>query len=500
VSRFAGLLGARVCEINRPAQIQFLEMEVAMKMNKQSGQVIIGVALAFVVLAGFAGLAIDMGTLRYQRRLQQTAADAGAIAGAQNLDFKSGWVAGAQYGASQNGFTDGGAGAISACDGTAGIGTTCVEVVYPPADRTFNGNTISGGPHAGSNQYIEVLVAKVHPTFFMNIFGVASKPVVTRAVATNITGGTNVSCMWTLGPPTSAIVGLDATGNAHIKAPNCGISDNGNLDTTGNSYTIDAGSISVSGACLGGHCGSPNVVCENTGGTCPPLGGSPASSDPLCINTSNCIQPPPVPANSPDCPATGSCDWSSTANQVATIHPGKYESITLKSNSIITMAPGIYYIDGSISGSGAGINFTGGATLRSEGYTAGCGGTSPVDGVMIYFTNTSTMNKFAGGGDKLDLQMCPLNSSQSTAYSGMLMYQDPADTTQAWIGGDNNTVLYGTVYMPTATLNYYGNASFSMLGQTIVYSVATTGNPTVTLGTSPGGLTPAWLTRPILVE
>src|SRR5215831_19332883 len=116
-----------------------------MKMKKESGQVLVGVALAFVVLAGFAGLAIDMGTLRYQRRLQQTAADAGAIAGAQNLDFKSGWVAGAQYAASQNGFTDGGSSAISACDAGATVGTTCVEVVYPPADRTFNSGTILGG-------------------------------------------------------------------------------------------------------------------------------------------------------------------------------------------------------------------------------------------------------------------------------------------------------------------------------------------------------------------
>jgi len=335
----------------------------------------------------------------------------------------------------------------------------------------------------------------------MNVFGVGSKPVVTRAVATNITGGTNVSCMWTLGPPTSAIIGLDATGNAHIVAPNCGINDNGNLDTTGNSYTVTAATISVSGGCLGGHCGSPNVTCEAyTNGTCPPLGNSPASSDPLCPNTSNCIQPPPMPAYSSSCGGVSPCNWSSSANQVVTIQPGRYESINLGSNSTVTMAPGIYYVDGSISGSGAGINFTGGATLRSQGYTAGCGGATPVDGVMIYFTNTSTMNKFAGGGDRLDLQLCPLDSTQSSAYNGMLMYQDPADTTQAWIGGDNNTVLYGTIYMPTATLNFYGNASFSMLGQTIAYSIATTGNPTVTLGSAPSGLTPAWLTRPTLVE
>jgi uncharacterized membrane protein len=48
--------------------------------NKQSGQVLVSAAIALVVLMGFAGLAFDRGILRYQRRLQQTAADAGAVA------------------------------------------------------------------------------------------------------------------------------------------------------------------------------------------------------------------------------------------------------------------------------------------------------------------------------------------------------------------------------------------------------------------------------------
>jgi len=42
-----------------------------MKFNKQSGQALIGTAIAMVVLAGFAGLAIDMGTPRYQKRFSK---------------------------------------------------------------------------------------------------------------------------------------------------------------------------------------------------------------------------------------------------------------------------------------------------------------------------------------------------------------------------------------------------------------------------------------------
>src|SRR5262245_18535167 len=102
-----------------------------MKFNKQSGQVLIGVAFALVVLAGFAGLAIDMATMRQQKRLQQSAADSAAIAGASNLTF-TGVTTAAQNAATQNGFADGGPGALASCEGAAAVGTTCVQVVHPP--------------------------------------------------------------------------------------------------------------------------------------------------------------------------------------------------------------------------------------------------------------------------------------------------------------------------------------------------------------------------------
>src|SRR5712671_899107 len=107
-------------------------MEIAMKFKKQSGQVLIGAAVAMVVLAGFAGLAIDMGALRYQKRLQQSAADSAAIAGASNLTYgSSDWTIGAQNAASQNGFSDGGGTALGSCEGAA-VGTVCVEAHNGP--------------------------------------------------------------------------------------------------------------------------------------------------------------------------------------------------------------------------------------------------------------------------------------------------------------------------------------------------------------------------------
>lgn len=160
-----------------------------MTFKKQSGQVLVGTAVALVVLCGFAGLAIDMGTLRYQKRIQQTAADGAAIAGASNLTYQlgAGVTTGAQNAATQNGFTDSSGNDLSQCATGAAIGKICVWVSPStgPQDVTFNSQTILGGPHSGDSNYVEVLVARVQPTYFMTIFGVNSETIVARAVATN---------------------------------------------------------------------------------------------------------------------------------------------------------------------------------------------------------------------------------------------------------------------------------------------------------------------------
>ena len=78
-----------------------------MTRKNERGQVLAFTALGLTLLMGFAGLAVDMGVLRYQRRLQQSAADAAAIAGANNLSFPAsgGVVAGAQDASARNGFS-----------------------------------------------------------------------------------------------------------------------------------------------------------------------------------------------------------------------------------------------------------------------------------------------------------------------------------------------------------------------------------------------------------
>ena len=92
------------------------------------------VALGLTVLLGFAGLGIDVGMLRYERRLQQSAADAAAVAGASNLCSRcTGYAAAAKTAATANGFTAAYTDLSDCESSTATIGTICVAVNNGPS-------------------------------------------------------------------------------------------------------------------------------------------------------------------------------------------------------------------------------------------------------------------------------------------------------------------------------------------------------------------------------
>ena len=85
-----------------------------------------------------------MGYLRYQKRLQQSAADSAALAGAAEIKFggSGGVTKAAQQDSSLNGFTD-------------GTNNVSVAVHNPP----------STGPNFTDHNAVEVVVSAVQPTF-----------------------------------------------------------------------------------------------------------------------------------------------------------------------------------------------------------------------------------------------------------------------------------------------------------------------------------------------
>jgi Putative Flp pilus-assembly TadE/G-like len=375
-----------------------------MRRNRQAGQALYVTVASLVVLLGFAGLAIDMGALRYEKRIQQTAADAAALAGASNLGH-GGVPNGAQNAAAANGFTDNGGGDVSNCGSRAAIGTVCVQVNNPP----------QSGPHSGNANYVEVLVAAVHGTYFMKVFGVTQETVIARAVATNLSdSGANSGCLYTLGSPDDTIEGI--SGNATLEATTCGIVDDGNFDPAGGALNVNAGTFGVSGTC----CGRGSVTCTATPSSCPTY-GMPASADPLSYLT--------PPCNS--CAGGGSPGGPP-------YNPGTYSSLTIRGNGNANFNPGIYIFNGT------------GITCRGRPTITGTG-------VMFYFTGTATSN--CSGSDTVQLTApsrtnCPSCPAQ---YDGILMYQDPNDTRGPSLGGNTGTFYDGALYFPKSQITFSGS-------------------------------------------
>lgn len=111
--------------------------------TSQSGQSIIILALSFIVLLGFSGLAIDGGILYSDRRHAQNAADAGSLAGALAILQGNNPVPIAYARVADNEYDN---------DGVR----NWVNVYWPPVD----------GPYAGDNNYVEVKIrSKVDSVF-----------------------------------------------------------------------------------------------------------------------------------------------------------------------------------------------------------------------------------------------------------------------------------------------------------------------------------------------
>lgn len=473
-----------------------------MRRNKEAGQALFMAAASLVVLIGVLGLGIDVGMLRYDKRIQQTAADAAAVAGANNLAWEgSGTVVCAGQNASTaNAFTDtsGGGGcangALSTCTASsASVGTVCVEVNNPPTT----------GPHAGTTgaaNYVEAYVSVVQPTYFMRIFGVTKQTVTARAVATDVSGGTNaINCFYTLGDPANEI-GVDASGSMILNATNCGIVDNGNFDPTGNKLKINTCSFGVSGQPASGP-GSDNVSCN--GATLLPAYNSPTAQDPFATT----VTPPSNPGPSASCPAKGACNVSTSGT--TTLQPGEYSSISIGSKSAVTFSAGIYYIDGA-----GGLGCTGSPTIT---------GTA---GVMFYFTNGATIN--CQGSANIDMTAMTKDQATTAGYpgdAGILMYEDPNDTntgiptkgakppcppagsgsnTGPQMGGNDGSIYNGVLYFPADQLYLTGNTATTAgisIGASVTYSACLGGNSTFNvIGATGLPATLPTLSTAILVE
>jgi len=376
----------------------------AKKRNRESGYGLVFAAFGLVVLLGAAGLSVDMGYLRYQRRLMQSAADSAALAGAAQLGAGAGFAA-AQLAAGNdaqlNGFQDG-----ATVDG----GTVSVSATQ----TTINGN----------GNTLQVQITNSYQTFFMRALGGAFSTVAVSTTATaQYIGGRG--CIFAL----TGGSGINVAANVNV--PNCNVISN--QDITGGG--------SITAAAIGAH-GNSSVTATPAA-----INGTLQTSDPLSY----------LPGQG----TGGGCtniDWDGTknVNGAQTLGPGLYCEIVFEPakggggrrgrggtpafSQDVTFRPGTYVITG-----GGGLSFHG--TGRVSG-----------NGVTFYLA--------AGSVNFGTRQQIQLSAPTDVPYAGILFFQPTGNNNTATINGSNGSFLQGALYFPNATLTMNGagnNAQYMVL-------------------------------------
>jgi Flp pilus assembly protein TadG len=379
------------------------------RLNDESGQTLIVVALGLTVITGVIAFATDVGVQLREKRLAQVAADAAAISGAQQLltsatgtTLANNIQAAGQAAAARNGFS----------------ATTYQSPVYSTT-------------YAGDAGYVESVVTQSTPTSFMNIFGIGSLTVSARAVARL---GNSTNCIYALstaGTSAAPAITIDNTGkiDTDVTPPGCAIMDNSNIDVdddngTGSCPAGGGGQILAQAVGVG----STNSSCVLPGAVTPaPAYGIAPVGDPLAYLT-----PPPYSSSTSCTAPPAGANNAYTGNGSVTIGPSGdgtvcWTSMNIGNGMKVSLNPGVYIITGALS-------IQGGTTVTGSGVTF----YFPTTGGSINIANGTTVN---------------LSAPTSGAYSGMLFWQESGDTNALVIAGGSTENLEGIVYAPSAALD-----------------------------------------------
>lgn len=366
----------------------------------ERGAILILGAVTIVVVFAFAGFALDAAYMYLHKRNMQTAADAGAYAGALELmRGNTDVTSAAQNDTALNGFTN----------GSNGVSVT---VNNPPA---------SGG-ESGNTNFVEVIVSHAQSTWFMRILNFNSITVAARSVAG--VGNTGNGCVYALNPDISKTDnGFFANGTTNSSF-SCGVYSNSNFRAVG-------------GACVV----TPNVNFtgsyndDATG--CGPSGRTTGVQvlDPLKNKFS-------IPSYS-TCTAT---NFKVTTGTTVTIPAGTYCGGISISGSVtnVVFSPGSFIlVDGGLSINGS-VNVSGTGVTFFDTYSK----MSKFGAITINGSGTVTLSAPTSGTYKGLLFYQDPTVTWSSSNGSI-------------IAGGATSAYDGILYFPTTDLTYTGNSSSS---------------------------------------
>jgi hypothetical protein len=390
------------------------------------GQVMVLVCVSLIAIVGMIAVVTDFSFLQHQRNMMQTAADSAAMAGSEELSYGD-QVAAGKADAASNGYTD-------------GASSVTVAINNPP----------SAGPNRANSAYVEAIVTKPEPTYFLRLLGVSTISVSARAVAYE---GNGPNCIYVLNP--SASGAFSANGNVTV-ATGCGLlvdsSSSTGLSVVGH-VSITASTIGV----VGGYSAGGSSTLTPT-----PKIGVIAASDPLAY----------VPA-----PTVGSCAHTNfslsgsngSSGSPYQLYAGTYcGGITVHGNAWLHFNAGTYVL------AGGGMSVSTNTTMTGTGVTfyntTGTGGYG-----AISFSGSGTAN---------------LSAPTSGSLAGILFFQDrsiPSSGAASSFSGSSSSTFDGAIYFPTTSISFSGNSSASGYGIVVANQLTLSGN--VSIGNNYSSLT-----------
>ena len=396
--------------------------QIVMSRNKnEEGQVLVILAVCFVFLLGFVGLALDGGMMLSDRRLAQNAADASSLAGGSGAAYFM-----RANNVNYNAFVCGTSGTINtqnAAEADAINRAALNDFVIDNDITDKHGVTVNCEiTDLGSYQdkHFDVITNITHDTSTNFIHLVSEGPM-----------RSEVEAVTRVYPPAplafgKAIVALNASG--------CSGNQYGVIFSGSSTTTVTGGGVWSNG-CLTGNGTSFNVT-VNFGG----VGFSGSSTGTLTnISPSPQYFPNQIPDYStiidePNC--GGLPNRTAPHNGDVTIEPGIYDEIK-RTGGALTLDPGLYCITDS-----QGININGGELYG--------------DGVTLFLqTGGMTIN---GNVSPVDLRAPEENPDPSPAIPGVLIFLANGNTNTVSATGNSTSFFLGTVYAPDGDLYFSGDS------------------------------------------
>ncbi len=387
-------------------------------MRGESGQAVVFSAMCLTTLMGAMALAVDVGSIHYQQVQLQTAADSAAIAAGLELGNCSDAVCSNMQTAAEKALVEDGITSstvtpqVNVCTLSATSGLGMIINVGP----CMLG---SSDPNKGNAHMAEVVLTEPQSTIFGALFGIRTFNLMARAEAgdayVNSSGGGN--CIWTNGLYFNS-------SNGAFNLTGCGIYDNGTLQTNSGDSVTSNSTFLYYGSWSPNNC---NSSCTWTLG----------DSETQPTHTTTQQADPLASLAAPSQPAASSTASDTTPNSGTTLQPGYYANgINLNSNVSVNLAPGLYYMNGS-------INVDSGATLTCTGCTGG-------QGVTLYFVNGS----FQPNSSATVTLSAPTTDATNNAVENMLIWQSSSNSSGMDMDASTTVTLNGIIYLPDATLTF----------------------------------------------